>query len=205
MGIELFFGTMERLTPQLRAGDLAGCEARASAALRALPKSPFHVAADLAISNDPADAARHFDRFFRAEAKRRPVRAVYTEMNGFDINPDLWYCDLFVYMADGGLDDLDWLSDWQSEPFDEYTITGLEPLQAVFAGKASRNRAHEDARYLSCLVVVTKFQRFMQRAAERMTDLRVPLYATAHDYDYVARLSPGGPAPRHRSPTPPPA
>jgi hypothetical protein len=27
VGIDLFFQTMERLTPQLRAGDLAGCEA----------------------------------------------------------------------------------------------------------------------------------------------------------------------------------
>ena len=192
MGIELFFQTMERLTPQLRAGDLAGCESAACEVLRALPKTPFHIAADLAISNDPAEAARHFDDFYRAESERPAVRAVYTEMNGFDINPDRWYCDLFAYTADGGLDDFDWLSDWQSEPAEEYTVTGLEPLQAVYASKAFRNPKHEDACYLSSLVVVTKFQRFMQQAAERMSALRVPLYATAHDYDYIARLVPGG-------------
>jgi hypothetical protein len=182
---------MEQLTPQLRAGDLAGCEAGACDALRALPKSPFHIAADLAITNDPAEAAEHFDNFYRGEAKRFAVRAVYTEMNGFDINPDRWYCDLFAYTADGGLDDFDWLSDWQSEPFEDYTITGLEQLQAVYASKAFRDRANRDASYLSSVVVVAKFQRFMQRAVERMTALRLPLYVTAHDFDYIARLLPG--------------
>jgi hypothetical protein len=199
VGIELFFQTMERLTPRLRTGDLAGCESAACDALRALPRTPFHIAAGLAISNDPAEAAQHFDAFYRAEAERMTVRAAYTEMNGFDINPDRWYCDLFAYTGDGGLDDLDWLSDWQSEPFEEYTVTGLEPLQAVYASKAFRNPKNEDACYLSSLVVVTKFQRFMQRAAEQMTALRVPLYATAHDYDYIARLVPVG-SQRHAEP-----
>lgn len=190
MDIDLFFQTMDQLTPQLRAGDLAGCEAGACDALRALPKSPFHIAADLAITNDPAEAAKHFDDFFGVESKRFDVRAVYTEMNGFDINPDRWYCDLFAYTDDGGLDDFDWLSDWQSELFEDYTITGLEPLQAVYASKAFRDEANRDACYLSSVVVVAKFQRFMQRAAERMMVLRVPLYVTAHDFDYIARFLP---------------
>ena len=68
--MDLFFEMVERLTPRLRAGDLAGCEAAAVDVLRALPRTPFHVAADLPITNDPADAARHFDRFYRAESER---------------------------------------------------------------------------------------------------------------------------------------
>jgi hypothetical protein len=145
MGIDLFFDTMERLTPQLRTGDLAGCESAAVAALRALSWTPFHIAADLSIANDPADAARHFDRFYRGESRQRVVKAAYTEMNGFDVNPDRWYCDLFAYSVDGGLDNFDWLSDWQSDPFEEYTITGLERLQAVYASKAFRDPANSDA------------------------------------------------------------
>lgn len=194
MGIELFFKTMEYLTPQLRAGDLAGCETAACDALRALPVTPFHIAADLQISSDPAEAAQHFDAFYRIESMRLTVRAVYTEMNGFDINPDCWYCDLFAYTTDGGLEDLDWLSYWQSKPCKTLTIRGLEPLQTVFASGAFRDPSNEEACYLSCIVVVAKFQRFMQLAAERMSALRVPLYVTAHDYDYIARLIPSGSA-----------
>jgi len=90
------------------------------------------------------------------------------------------------------VEDFDWLSDWQSEYFKDYTITGLESLQAVYASRAFHDPANDDASYLSSLVVVTKFQRFMQRAAAKMSKLCVPLYVTAHDFDYIARLHPTG-------------
>ena len=187
---DLFFATMERLTPTLRRGDLETCEREVAKEIRALPGTPFHIVLDLSISNDPADAAAHFDRFFREEAARIEIAAAYTEMNGFDINPDRWYCDLFAYTADGGHDDYDWVSDWQSEPFEDYTITGLERLQAVYASKAFREKANHDAIYMSSLMVVVKFQRFMQRAAAHMKRLRFPLYVTAHDFEFMAAVRP---------------
>ena len=186
----LFFATMERLTPVLRRGDLETCEQEVAKELWALPATPFHIVLDLSISNDPANAAEHFDRFFRAESARVPIAAAYTEMNGFDINPDRWYCDLFSYTADGGHDDYDWLSDWQSEQFDDYTINGLERLQEVYASKAFGEKANEDASYMSSLMVVVKFQRFMQRAAAHMKRLRFPLYVTAHDFDFIVAVRP---------------
>ena len=185
---DLFFSTMARLTPALRRGDLETCEQEVAKEIRALPATPFHIVLDLAISNDPAHAAEHFDRFFRAESVRIPIAAAYTEMNGFDINPDRWYCDLFAYLADGGHEDYDWLADWQSEKFDDYTMHGLERLQDVYASKAFREEANRDASYMSSLMVVVKFQRFMQRAAARMKHLRFPLYVTAHDFDFIATV-----------------
>jgi hypothetical protein len=191
VGSELFFSTAKRLTPQLRAGDLEGCESAAIDTLLSLPPSPFHIAAELSITNDPLDVARHFDHFYRDESRRMAVKALYTEMNGFDINPDRWYCDLFAYSEDGGADDFDWLSGWLSQPFGEITITGLERLQAVYASTDLSDPANCDVSYLCSFVVVAKFQRFMQRAAERMVSVRAPLYVTAHEYDYIARLTPG--------------
>ncbi len=191
MSTKLFFETLVRLEPPLRAGDFAGCESLVASVLRGLPPSPFQIAPDLSITNDPLDAALHFDRFYCDESQRLAIKALYTEMNGFDINPELWYCDLFAYTSDGGLDDFDWLSDWQSRPFERYPITGLEPLQAVYASRAFQDPANLDAVYLSSLVVVTKFQRFMAVAAGLMKDVCVPLYVTAHDYDHIARIMPG--------------
>jgi hypothetical protein len=182
---------MDRLTPQLRAGDIVGCESRAIETLLALPESPFHIAAVLSIANDPFDIAAHFDRFIATETARIDIKAIYTEMNGFDINPDRWYCDLFGYETDGGVDDYDWLSDWQTDYFTDYTITGLEDLQAVYASDAFHEEQYHDAACLAGLVVVVKFQRLMQLASNSIKQLRVPLYATAHDYDYIARIVPG--------------
>jgi hypothetical protein len=189
---ELFFSTMERLTPALRSCDLAAVERGVAEQLRALPESPFHLALELSISNDPADAAAHFDHFFDVESKRIPIAAAYTEMNGFDINPDEWYCDQFAYTKNGGHEDYDWLSDWQSEYFDPFVITGLEELQAVYASGAYRVEEFTDAGTICNVLVVSKFQRFMQAAACKMMELRFPLYVTAHDYDFIAEIGAKG-------------
>ena len=54
-------------------------------------------------------------------------------MNNFDVNPDVWYCDLFAYKSYGGHDNYsyDWLCDAPSKEFERYIIKGLEELQAV--------------------------------------------------------------------------
>src|SRR5216684_2275668 len=150
---------MKRFQPPLRNGDLAAVEHGVATQLRALPESPFHMVLDLAFTNDPRDVANHFDRFFDAENSRFAVAAAYTEMNGFDINPDRWYCDLFAYSADGGANDYEWISDWQSERFDEYEMKGLENLQAVYASDAFGQKAYREASQIASLLVVVKFQR----------------------------------------------
>jgi hypothetical protein len=141
-----FFEIITRLTPSLRAGDLNSCERAIAAEMQMLPPSPFTLVLDVAISNEPADAARHFDAFFESEAKRTIVAAAYTEMNGFYINPDLWYCELFAYTAYGGHGDYNGLSDWQSGDFPSYPLRGMETLQKVYASDAWRNESYRDPR-----------------------------------------------------------
>ena len=172
--------------PILRAGDTARCERTVAAHLAALPQSPFHIAIDVNITNSPADIATHFDGFFRQEAVRFKIGSAYTEMNGFDINPDRWFFDVFAFLEYGGHDDYDWLADWQSESYDDMTITGLERLQEVYAGPAFRDKQFEDAGYVAGLLVVTKFQDLIRRAAPQMRELHFPLLATAHDYDFIS-------------------
>lgn len=113
------------------------------------------------------------------------MAAAYTEMNGFCINPDLWFCDLFAYHQYGGHDDYDWLADWQSEESGSFVIEGLEPLQAVYASDAFRDKRFADASMLTDLLVVIKFQDLIRRASRHMQELRFPLLATAHDYDFI--------------------
>jgi hypothetical protein len=184
----LFFDTMERLDPLLQTGDLVGVEQGVAAQMRSLPNSPFHIALDLSICNDPTDAAQHFDRFFEVESQRFSIAAAYTEMNGFDVNPERWHCDLFAYSQDRGQEDYDWLSDWQSDRYGAYQIHGLERLQAVYASDSFREVAYSEQCCICSLLVVVKFQRFIESAVNLMNKLRFPMYVTAHDYDFIARL-----------------
>jgi hypothetical protein len=188
--VDPFFQTIEQLEPVLRAGDLEACEKTAVEKIRQLPRSPFDLSIEVDISNDPADAAKAFDHFFETEAKRIKIAAAYTEMNGFDINPRLWFCDFFAYTSYGGHGDYDWLSDWQSQNFPRYTIRGMEALQAVYASSAFGDKSFRDAAYMSSLLVVIKFQRFIKRTASEMKLLRFPLLVTAHDFDFIAEFTP---------------
>jgi len=186
--LELFFALVEQLDPVLRKGDLAKCEATIISQLQSLPPSPFHIILDLNITNSPEQVAAHFDNFIEREEKRFTVKAVYTEMNGFDINPDRWYFELFGYQQYGGRGDYDWLADWQSEDYPEMTVTGLEPLQEVYASDTFRAKEFDDASSMASLLIVVKFQDLIRKAAPNMRRLAFPLLATAHDYDFIYEI-----------------
>ncbi len=106
-------------------------------------------------------------------------------MNGFNINADRWFFDVFAYEQYGGHNDYNWLSDWQSQYYPEMTITGLEPLQEVYAGDAFWSGKYAAACDLTDLLVVIKFQDLIRRAVPHMRELEFPLLATAHDFDFI--------------------
>ena len=185
MSTKLFFKLQEDLLPVLRAGDLTRCERTVVQALSALPQSPFHCILDLSITNPVAEVADYFDTFFREEAPPNRVGAVYTEMNGFDINPDRWYFEALACAEYGGHDDYDWLTDYQWESSGDQNITGLEPLKDAYASDAFGKEEHRDASYIAGLLVVIKFQDLIRRTAPQIRELRVPLLASAHGYDFI--------------------
>lgn len=172
----------------MRAGDLQKCDERIADALRALPSSPFHIALDLYFTNSPSEVAKQFDAFFSRERDRFSIAAAYTETNGFDINPDCWYFDLFAYDTYGGTDDFDWLSDWTSNSWPEITLTGMERLQAVYDSDAFQDRSYRDASYMTSLLVVSRFQLLIAQASAHMRELRFPLLSTGHDFQYISEV-----------------
>ena len=185
MSSKLFFKLANELTPALRAGNLLRCEQTVAQALATLPRSPFHCILDLSITNPVAEVAEYFDTFFQEEAPPHRVGAVYTEMNGFDINPDRWYFEAVACAEYGGHDDYDWLADYQWEACGDQNITGLESLQDAYASDAFGKEEHRDASYVAGLLVVIKFQDLIRQAAPHIRELRVPLLATAHGYDFI--------------------
>lgn len=176
--------------PDVLAGEADRCVERAKTALRGLPASPFHIALELTITNLPAGIAAHLDRFITQEEGRFEVGAIYVEMNGFSINPGRWFFDAFAFEEYGGHDDYDWLADWQSGGFPDMTLTGLEPLQAIYNTSTFRDQRHREAREITDLLVVFLFQELISRASKHMSKLQFPLLATAHDYDLIQEISP---------------
>lgn len=187
MSFKLFTDTLDSLIPALKSGDLDNCSDRLERELRKREETPFHAILDLSISNSPRSVSAHFGHFFERESARFKIAAAYTELNDFNINPNRWYCDTFAFDFDGGNQDYDWLADWRSEVAPGYEITGLEPLQSIFAGSDFHDLRSDDARTLCEILVVVKFQKFMQDGFSYMK-CDFPLYVSAHDYDFIAKL-----------------
>jgi hypothetical protein len=127
------------------------------------------------------------------------LKAIYLEMNGFDINPDRWYFDLFGYktVPPNNDDSLDWLSNWQSPDFPDVTLTGLESVQKLFEqyievnSKLNLDEQHKDLKYnheLATLMVMAKFCRLIAESLDN-SKLAVQVYATAHDFDIIYHKS----------------
>ena len=179
------FVIQAELLPILRAGNVEECIQRLRSRLEALSRTPFHAILDLRITTDPAETAAVFDGFFEEQSEQFEIQAAYTEMNGFDINTSLWFCDLFAFETYGGHDDYDWLSDWQSGDSPSITVEGLEPLQEIYASEAFGDPRFEEAETVTTLLVVLLFQDLIRRSALHMTRLKFPILATAHGYDFI--------------------
>jgi hypothetical protein len=184
------------LSAPLRAGKLDVCIQRVETVLRGMPTTPYHIVLDLDFTNDHHEVARYFDEFALIE-RAYLLRAIYTETNGFFINPDRWYFDVFGYSTYGGHDDYDWLAAWEDTGSTSITLTGMEPLQTVyqvFMGHVSNpgtgTEDIEREQGISDLLVVLRFQNLIQRSTAFMQHVKVPLLATSHEYDFIYEVQP---------------
>jgi hypothetical protein len=85
-------------------------------------------------SNSPSTVLADVNRFIRANDKQFDVKAVYLEMNGFEINYDEWFFNPFAYSSySSDFDDMEWSSDWQSPDWPQITLFGMESSQEAFA------------------------------------------------------------------------
>ena len=145
-------------------------------------------------SNSPKSILSAINKFIRTSAKEFDVKAIYLEMNGFDINPDRWHFDFFGYeQYDPNPDDLDWLSDWQSEDDPKITLKGLEEVQADFKWYHSqqiwKDKKFKQAYELALLLVMCKFVSLIESALQVGARAKpIPVLATAHDFDIIGRF-----------------
>jgi hypothetical protein len=144
-------------------------------------------------TNPPSQIYGSVSAFHSECSKKFSVKAIYLEMNGFDINPDRWYFDLFGYESIPPNDDsFDWLSEWQSPDYPTVTLTGLEPIQDLYAHYIS-NKLYKDKdkaynEELATLLVMAKFCKLIAESLDNKS-LSVPVYATAHDFDIIYHKS----------------
>ena len=109
-------------------------------------------------------------------------------MNGFFINPDRWFFELFGYEVYGGqIDDYDWLASWDAIS-EEFTLTGMESLQSIYTAFWSKPQ-HRKINDIVDLLIVLEFQRLIAQSF-KLIDLPIHMLATAHEFDFIYEAIP---------------
>jgi hypothetical protein len=177
------------------ASDIEGAIRYLEALLAKEKSDQFKKTLGLQFSNSPQSVLSEINRFIRHCDKSFDLQAVYLEMNGFDINYDRWYFDLFGYDSyKDDPDDIDWLSRWRSEDWRQTTLKGLGAVQKEFQRydekEIWKDKKHEKAHELTVLLVMAKFV-FLIQSALGSGELAkpVPVLATAHDFDIIGRFA----------------
>jgi hypothetical protein len=128
---------------------------------------------------------------FGSKEETKPV-AYYCEMNGFTINYDRWYIDLFSFEK-YSLEEWDWLSDFYDSTANDMTITGFEEIQNIFQEVHEKDRFNEpniDKAYEVCeMLVILRLQELFREIYINAEDkwTKIPMFVTAHDYDLIYR------------------
>lgn len=163
-------------------------------ALSKLPITDFHVIIGKNMLHLKDELLAFVDSFYNQAIEKIDVKAIYSEMNGFTINYDLWYLDMFAYKQCEGLDDVDWLAYFNFAADSMMTISGFEDLQKVFEDYMENEKYKDKALATACeaceYLIILRLQelfREVQTMAKNQNLVwhSIPIFTTAHDYDLI--------------------
>lgn len=190
MNVELW----KTVDSYLRANDVETAATELESRLSDVASDRFLSLVESQFTNRPSEVLAHINQFADACQARFNVKAVYLEMNGFDINYDRWYFDSFAYSEySDDIDDLDWLCDWSSPDWEQFTLHGLEEAQEDFRwymeNKIYEGKTHDAEREIATLLVMVRFVQLIRSALNAGTmHCPFPVLATAHDFDIIGRF-----------------
>ncbi|MBW8325285.1 MAG: hypothetical protein K0M50_11015 [Prolixibacteraceae bacterium] len=205
------FELADRLSELLESKKLDEAIALAEQELKNIPTTDFHKILGKNILHLTSDLANHINEFDKStkevlkkkqgfiknlfgSGKEVKPAAYYCEMNGFTINYDRWFIDLFSF-ENYSLTDWEWLSDFYDSTANDLTITGFEEIQKAFEDVHENNRFEEpdiDKAYEVCeLLVILRLQELFRETYKLNQGVwdKIPMFITAHDYELIFKAN----------------
>jgi len=205
------FELADKLSELLESQKLDEAIAMAEQELKNIPTTDFHKILDKNLLHLTSNLAKHikeFDKSTKDVLKKKQgfikslfgsgkdvkPSAYYCEMNGFTINYDRWFIDLFSF-ENYSLTDWEWLSDFYDSTANDLTITGFEEIQKAFEDVHENNRFEEpniEKAYEVCeLLVILRLQELFKETYKlNQGDWdKIPMFVTAHDYEMIYKVN----------------
>lgn len=192
----------EQINPDLEKFEFGRALNIAETELKKIPTTEFHSIISQSLIQQTDSLVTWIDNFYKTISKQINIKALYFEMNEFDINTKTWYVDGFAFSEDGGLDldDMEWLCDVTRERMTnkEFILTGYEKIQQAFANTEEQIENNElpeevqNARDWTEQIIIARFMELMRTAhlTARQRNLvwaTIPIYFTEHSYDFIAK------------------
>jgi hypothetical protein len=190
------FQFAQRINPDLEKLEFEKAISIAEKELQKLPATEFHFILGETLISHTESLVAWVDNFYKIASKGMEIKSLYFEMNEFDINTDTWYIDSFAYSQDGGLEDPEWLCDFESDSRSEtgtvFQIEGLEKLQVAFKTVKLSTENLQVARDWCEQIIIARFMELMRSAhvmAKRngYSWASTPIYFTEHSYDFIVK------------------
>ena len=192
------------LQPKLLEGKINDAIEFCEKELNKIPQTDFHKILTKNLDHLIDPLILWINDFYKRVSQDININAMYCEMNGFTINPDRWFIDLFAFDTDGGMEDLDWLADWQnghSTLPNSFTITGFEDLQTKYESKANSYDDQGNSTYdysvenrnadVYCQhIIVLRLQELFKNAIiiaknKNYVWADTPIIVTGHDWEMI--------------------
>lgn len=163
------------------------CINKVTKLLETVEKTSYHMALKNDFTNKLDHAAKRMIRFYKRESKKYDVKALYFEASRLESNPVS--CHMFSYVTNGGLSDLEWLTNYQGDIGLDF-LKGFGRLRNVFENEdPTVSASYKDLHKASELLFMLKFQRFIRRAYKLTEIKNLPAYAAMHESDLIAIVS----------------
>ena len=205
------FELADKLYRLLDSNKLDEAIAMAEQELKNIPTTVFHKILDKNLLHMTSDLTKHLIEFDKSTkevirnkqgfiknlfgtGKGVKPAAFYCEMNGFTINYDRWFIDLFSF-ENYSLTDWEWLSDFYDSTANDLTITGFEEIQNAFENVHENNRFQEPnikPAYEICeLLVILRLQQLFRETYKDKESAwsKTPMFVTAHDYEMIYKVN----------------
>lgn len=185
------FASLERtVRAWLDGGDIDRAIERCEEELACLRRTNYHAARGRSWLGQTREASRWLAGFYKAAAKDMNVRALYCEMNRFEINADEWHIDAFAYDFFGDPQEVGWLVGWKTSSTKRFVLRGMGDLQELFARDYADEPAGaiRSAAEVVILLLTLRMQELVRAAARHLYNdgqlpNDVPVLAAAHDSD----------------------
>ncbi len=179
----------------VKAGEIAKAIELTEAELKNTPVNDFHKVIGRNLINLTNDVDEFLNAVYQKSLEElSDVKSIYCEMNGFTINPDLWFATGMAFTFCNDLTDTDWLADYEYFFEMALVIKGYEDLQKTYKEYVNNEKWElEDSADLCAIIITLRLLELFGKTYEIYKDksdwTKIPVFVTSHDSELIYRTT----------------